>query len=268
MNCIDFSGLTREVSITNIVGQEGVTVPKWTAWNRPDTQLYCNVTGSQDYFREDGSHLLTIHANEVLFCPYGSTYSCIVHEDEPNLGILVKFNLLDSFGQPLVMGGHPQVVAQDPDGYYRESMRDVVKQCFSGGYSLLRAKSLLFELLYSLANEQLKTKEDTLFRSILPAVRYLQNHLQEKCDNDLLAELCFVSRSTFQRRFRAYYNASPAEWHMRLRIEKSTELLRSGLYTVEQVADLMGFCDTAYFCRTFKKITGKYTRELKHINTL
>ena len=75
--------------------------------------------------------------------------------------------------------------------------------------------------------------------------------------------MCFVSRSTFQRRFRTYYHTSPAEWHTRLRIEKSAELLQSGLYTVEQVAELMGFCDTPYFCRTFRKITGEYAGDIR-----
>ena len=154
-------------------------------------------------------------------------------------------------------------MARDHEGFYLEKLRAILKQCLRGGFALLKAKSLLYDLLLTLTNDQMTAPADPLLRSLLPAVRYMQNHLQQGCCIDALAELCFMSRSTFYRRFRACFHTSPAEWHMRLRIEKSEELLRSGMYTVERVSAQMGFCDAAHFCRTFYRITGKYAREYR-----
>ena len=76
-------------------------------------------------------------------------------------------------------------------------------------------------------------------------------------DMDALAAMCYMSRSTFFRRFKSEVGLSPAAYHMRLRLGKSRDLLSSGLYTVEQVAAVMGFYDAAHFCRLFKRETGE-----------
>lgn len=263
MSSIDFSNLSQDVIVTEIMGVEGPVISSWHAQGREEHQLYCNITGTRNYFREDGDHLLTIRPGDLALCPYGSSYRCAVVPGEKNLGILLKFNLTDKTGRRILLGEEVQRVAQDRDGYYQEKMRAILKQCLRGGYALLKAKSLMYEMLFSLANEQATAPADPLLRSLLPAVRYMQNHLQQGCCIDTLAELCFMSRSTFHRRFRAYFHASPTEWHTRLRIEKSEELLRSGVYTVERVSAQMGFCDTAHFCRTFYRVTGKYAREYR-----
>ena len=259
----ELSNLSQDVIVTELMGDECPVIPSWHAQCREDHQLYCNITGSRDYFREDGTRFLTIHPGDLVLCPYGSSYRCAAVAEDRNLGILLKFNLMDKTGRPVSLGAEVRVVARDHDGFYREKLRAILKQCLRGGYALLKAKSLLYDTLFSLASEQTAAPADPLLRSIQPAVQYMQNHLQQSCCIDTLAELCFMSRSTFHRRFRAAFHASPSEWHMRLRIEKSEELLRSGVYTVERVSAQMGFCDTAHFCRTFYRITGKYAREYR-----
>ena len=260
---VDLSNLSHDIVISHIVGFELAVIDSWHACCRQDHQLYYNIVGSREYFREDGTLIFTACPDDLVLCPYGSSYRCVAIPGEKNLGILLKFDLRDSDGRPVDLGGEVQIVARDHEGFYLEKLRAVLKQCLRGGFALLKAKSLLYDLLLTLTNDQMTAPADPLLRSLLPAVRYMQNHLQQGCCIDALAELCFMSRSTFYRRFRACFHTSPAEWHMRLRIEKSEELLRSGMYTAERVSAQMGFCDAAHFCRTFYRITGKYAREYR-----
>ena len=71
-----------------------------------------------------------------------------------------------------------------------------------------------------------------------------------------LAALCHMSLSTFARRFRALTGEPPAAYHRRLRLEKSRELLESGLCSVEQAAFALGFYDKAHFSRCFQAHFG------------
>ena len=76
--------------------------------------------------------------------------------------------------------------------------------------------------------------------------------------------MCFMSKSTFHRRFLKEVGLPPNTYHLNMRIEKSRKLLKSGLYTVEEVAELMGFCDTGYFSRVFFKRTGQHAGNFRN----
>lgn len=46
------------------------------------------------------------------------------------------------------------------------------------------------------------------------------------------------------------------DYHLRLRIDKSTELLKSGKLNISEVSERLGFANPYYFSRMFKKVTG------------
>ena len=126
-----------------------------------------------------------------------------------------------------------------------------------GGYALLRAKGTLLALLCRLFTQHAMEAAAGCADSIAPALWQIENNLTDRLDMDALAAMCYMSRSTFFRRFKSEVGLSPAAYHMRLRLGKSRDLLSSGLYTVEQVAVVMGFYDAAHFCRLFKRETGE-----------
>ena len=71
-----------------------------------------------------------------------------------------------------------------------------------------------------------------------------------------LAERCLVSVSTLQRVFKNTYGKTISEYRNELRISKAKKLLITGNYTVEETAEILGFYDSAYFSRCFKKAEG------------
>ena len=71
-----------------------------------------------------------------------------------------------------------------------------------------------------------------------------------------LAERCSVSVSTLQRVFKNTYGKTISEYKNELRISKAKQLLLTGNYTIEETAEILGFYDSAYFGRCFKKAEG------------
>ncbi len=71
-----------------------------------------------------------------------------------------------------------------------------------------------------------------------------------------LAEMCSVSVSTFQRTFKKGYGKTVSEYRNELRISRAKELLITGKHSIEEIAGRLGFCDSAYFSRCFKKTEG------------
>lgn len=260
-----FQLLTRDVTLSGIVAAENAWPYQdaYSVYERPNNQLFCNLVGTRDYYDAQGQLYLTANVGDVLLMPAGTTYVTIPTSFGGNLGVAVLFNLKDDQGQEIILDTQVRLVARDQTHSYVQTMRKLRECMLQGGFSLLKAKGMLYDLLYSLATDQSLIQLTPQLKSILPAIRYLGDNLQSSVSIDTLAELCFMSKSTFHRRFLAEFHLSPIAYHLNARIEKSRELLRSGLYSVEQVAEIMGFCDAGYFSRMFHKRTGEYAGDCR-----
>ncbi len=231
---------------------------------RPENQLFFDLEGERTYCETaEGEPYLTVHPGEFLLMPTGSRYWTRAVSPGGNRGLAVLFGLYDAAGAPIVLGERVRMATRDESGYYAECMYRLRDCMLKGGYSALMARGLLWELLYHVATDQPLMQLSPRRQSIMPAVRYMEEHLQRGVSVDELAAMCFMSKSTFHRRFQAEFHTSPTAWHLAARIEKSRELLGGGLYSVEQVAEIMGFCDAAYFSRLFRRYTGLYAGECR-----
>lgn len=69
----------------------------------------------------------------------------------------------------------------------------------------------------------------------------------------------------FMRMFKDKTRQSPHEFLLSVRVEKAEEMLKLGNYSIEEVARLCGFVNTAHFSNHFKRVRGmppsKYRRK-------
>lgn len=221
---------------------------------RQHTQIHLCLEGARDY-SVDGRPLALIQPGDLLVMPAQSSYDTVVHGEEATLGLNVLFYLKDGEGREVVLDSLPFVL-RDEEGVYAPLLQSVHEDYLKGGYAMLRAKGTLMHLLYRLFTQHTLATAGEAYHAIAPAVQRIENSVCEKLNMDDLAAMCFMSRSTFYRRFRDAMGISPTAYHLNLKITKSRALLSSGLYTVEQVASLMGFYDAAHFSRVYRRETG------------
>ncbi len=84
---------------------------------------------------------------------------------------------------------------------------------------------------------------------------YLLAHLDQAVTLTELAQLCELSPTQFQRRFKVSTGLTPYAWFARLRLEQAMVLLKQGLSGTE-VAHQIGFYDQAHFSKAFKRAYG------------
>lgn len=228
--------------------------------SRENNVLFYVMEGTRDYLKSSEKRF-SVQPNHLLLLPTGSNYLSV--STSPSVGLGVDFSLQNSAHEEIILDTFPTILAADRSGYYARQIQQVYHCIQAGGPALLKAKSLLYDMLYTFSLQQ--TRQDGDRRSLLPAVQHMETHLNESVSIQQLAELCHMSKSTFHRRFQEVYRTTPARWHMDLRIQKSRELLLSGLYSVEAVAEEMGFCDTAHFSRTFHQLTGLHAGTLRNL---
>ena len=73
--------------------------------------------------------------------------------------------------------------------------------------------------------------------------------------NELYAAMS-MSKSQFYRTLKNEVDLSPNEFIRNIRLDKSCEFLKSGKYSINEVAYLVGFNSPSYFTRCFKNKFG------------
>ena len=68
-----------------------------------------------------------------------------------------------------------------------------------------------------------------------------------------LADMCYMSETYFRLLFKKIFGVSPMEYCISLKISNAKRFLKSGFYSVAEVSDMLGFKDSGYFNKVFKK---------------
>jgi AraC family transcriptional regulator len=88
-------------------------------------------------------------------------------------------------------------------------------------------------------------------------IHYMSEHLEEELSLKQLARVACFSQFHFHRVFSSIMNETPADFVLRLRLEKAANLLAHGkLQSITEIAFNSGFSSPAVFSRAFKKHFG------------
>lgn len=99
-------------------------------------------------------------------------------------------------------------------------------------------------------------EEESRFKRIAPAVRYLEEHFEESTSLSEVAKLCGLSLTQFNRLFRSQLRMSPTEFRTALRVQRARSLLRFTKTPIADIAVSCGFCDHSHMTKHFKKAIG------------
>ena len=130
----------------------------------------------------------------------------------------------------------------------------------------LRIKGLLCEILAALLPEAYRNPANKRLQSV-PAssaelerlqltLDYLHQHYDSVVSLQELADLTHLSREACCRSFRRMTGKSITEYLQEYRVTQSLPLIRSGRYSISQVAELCGFSNASRFAAVFRKRMG------------
>jgi iron complex transport system substrate-binding protein len=121
----------------------------------------------------------------------------------------------------------------------------------------LQVKSLFYqficELMGQLQNQRLEQASPDI---VLQAAKYMDEHYADPITADSLATLLNCSSRTMQRMFNKRLALGPIDYLMQIRIDKAKELLCRTNAGLKDIAEAVGYVDSYYFSRLFKRYTG------------
>lgn len=189
---------------------------------------------------------------DILYFPPDCTYTSKWSNDARNY-YNINFLLTDYNDEQIAFSDEICIIRKDEHGIFYELFKEIYDlwtaraPCY-----ILKCKSKFLNLLYIMAYDDLKEKHQSIAKGII----YLESHYLDNTSIDEIAKMCNISPTCFRRLFKEYSPYPPIQYRNILRIKKAQELLRTGEYSVLDVADAVNIPDVCYFSKLFKKITG------------
>ena len=104
--------------------------------------------------------------------------------------------------------------------------------------------------------------------NIQKAVYYINNNLEKELSIQDISKNVNTSKSVLYRRFHSCFNCTISEYIHKKRIERSIELLKNSDFSIEKIAQIVGYASGSYYSKMFKKEKGisplKYKKQLKN----
>lgn len=127
-----------------------------------------------------------------------------------------------------------------------------------------RAMSIFYKILELVVKQTSEHAHSPYYEKIRYAVEYMmKNYRSSDLSVQELCKRCDISDTYFRKCFLDEFHVTPNKYLTKLRIDYAKDLLESGLYSIEQVAERSGFIEPKYFCTVFKKVVGKTPSEYK-----
>lgn len=98
-------------------------------------------------------------------------------------------------------------------------------------------------------------------------LRFIDNNLDGNLSNKKLSSLVNMSPNSFLRLFTNELRISPKQYILKKKVEKACVILNYSEYSIDEIAQQLGFNDRFYFTRVFKKYTkvspAAYRKKIK-----
>ncbi len=146
----------------------------------------------------------------------------------------------------------------------KEKLYDGIKNIKYRSKDYIESISMLLEMCsnYIWMKDYIKVKKEGVAYTL---DQYIRDNLSNELSVEILCKKFGLSRSSLYRISKENFKKGISEYILDLRIDKAKRLLKEEILSVGEVAERVGFPDTAYFSRIFRLKMGltpkKYQKE-------
>ncbi len=218
--------------------------------NRPSHGLVLYQSGAECYDFGTGKPL-AVKAGDLIYLPKGADYAVAPFPQGGCYAINFDISEQISF-EPFVFR-----LKNGVDALAAFRTAEKTWKAKNRGY-MMKCKEMLYHVICQMHSEYHATYLTRSKREMIaPALaRIHEGYTTEPLRISELSALCKMTPEYFRALFRKFYGVSPLKYINDLKLSHAAELIRSGEYSITEVAGLSGFADASHFSREFKKHFG------------
>ncbi len=131
------------------------------------------------------------------------------------------------------------------------------------------ALAYFIEIIVSLSRiySQTNLPDSKVIHRLAAAFSYIENNSDRTIRIEELTDVTHMSHSTLNRAFKKAAGCSPVEYQLQLKVKKACSLLITTNLSITMIAERVGFSDSNYLSRQFKKIMHMSPREYRKAHT-
>lgn len=226
---------------------------------KTDLLLYLHKCRGE-YTLPDGNKIYAEPGN-LVYTPAGSRYRLRIfdREEAQSSTVGTNFLLLDHENKPFLLSN---TITVFPDIDCQAPINELERLSSSMCPSPARMKARFYDIMIRLSEDS-RQRLTPRFQVIGKGIHYMENDPKQELSISQVADLCNISEIYFRRLFKEYAGCSPIEFRLNAKIERAKQLLLYETLSTEQIADLLNFSTSSYFCSQFKKHTGKTPLEYR-----
>lgn len=144
-----------------------------------------------------------------------------------------------------------QFSEEEKDNYRYEFFKEITNVSYEAEYR--ECMDFIFNRLLEMSNQSAVLGDDRIDKIL----QYISKNYQEDLKLENLAEEFNFNYHYLSAYFNQQMKEGFSDYLNRLRIEKACQLLEETNLSISQVSSEVGYSEHSYFCRVFKKVTGK-----------
>ncbi|WP_020620361.1 helix-turn-helix domain-containing protein [Paenibacillus daejeonensis] len=240
-------------------------IPDWhNASERVGWNILVFMLEGQAQYLINGEEFV-LSAGEILFIPIYSIRSGRNYDGQPHLKYTVLFTQVTAFeDEPDFIQSHEyHVIRVSNMEYYKHRIEKIFTELREGHRTKhYICKGILQELLGLLGKEMSESDIAPMKLHFVKTLKsYIIHHYREPIEINELARLIHRSPNYTTSIFKEVMGHSPIQYVHYLRIMDACDFLTVTDMTIASISDYLGYYDSAYFSKTFKKIMSMSPRE-------
>lgn len=244
----------RNITVTNIRQALTVSSPKGRYVMMKERKCYgislC-IEGQITYV-QDGKRYVS-EQNTAIILPKDASYE--IYGERAGYFPVINFDCLDFLCDTVTA-----IPIQNAEELISDYERLKKLLCFDGS----RAKA--FSLFYGILD---KLSSDNIPYGLKNALHTIKSEYHDPTlTNERLARECNMSEVYFRKLFARYFNTSPKQYVIDIRLQKAKQLLAEGGMGISEISESCGFSNPYHFCRLFKEHTGVTPSEYRKKNLI
>lgn len=223
--------------------------------------LYIASGKAHFYFSANDDTETTVSAgNMVLLRPQEyEHYVCSGQDHTEIFWVHFSGSNVESFLQHHGIGQGQRMISTGTSPEFKRLYRQMIVDTQRKKPLYEESISLTLEYLFVLIHREIIDQSeaiDTVHDAIIQAFHYFaENYNRDICIEEY-AEEHHMSTAWFIKRFKQYTKMTPKEYIVSVRMAHAQTLLEQTLYTISEIASIVGYDNPLYFSRVFKKKFG------------